>query len=67
MTYNTYDNVGNRTQMTSTFSAVLGGSFACDANDRLAIDTYDNNGNTVSSAGVTNTYISKTGCSLIEE
>jgi hypothetical protein len=35
---------------------VPGGSFSYDGNDRLAIDTYDNNGNTVSSAGVANTY-----------
>jgi RHS repeat-associated protein len=56
VTYNAYDNVGNRTQTTSTLSAVPGGSFSYDGNDRLAIDTYDNNGNTVSSAGVTNTY-----------
>src|SRR5712692_10121176 len=56
VTYNTYDNVGNRTLMTSTLNAVPGGSFSYDTNDRLAIDTYDNNGNTISSAGIANTY-----------
>jgi len=56
VTYNTYDNVGNRTQTTSTLSAVPGGSFSYDANDRLAIDIYDANGNTTSSAGISNTY-----------
>ncbi len=56
VTYNTYDNVGNRALMTSTLNAVPGGSFSYDTNDRLAIDTYDNNGNTISSAGIANTY-----------
>lgn len=56
VTYNTYDNVGNRTQTTSTLSAVPGGSFSYDANDRLSIDAYDANGNTTSSAGISNTY-----------
>src|SRR5207245_5084052 len=51
-----YDNVGNRISMTSTLNAVPGGSFSYDANDRLSIDTYDNNGNTKSSGGIANTY-----------
>jgi hypothetical protein len=56
VSYTSYDAVGNRLQMTLTLNAVPGGSFSYDANDRLAVDTYDNNGNTVSSAGITNTY-----------
>jgi RHS repeat-associated protein len=51
-----YDVVGNRFSMTSTLNAVPGGSFFVDANDRLTTDTYDNNGNTISFAGVSNTY-----------
>jgi len=51
-----YDAVGNRTQMTSTLNAVPGGTFSYDTNDRLAGDTYDANGNTISSAGIANTY-----------
>jgi len=43
-------------QMTSTLNAVPGGSFSYDANDRLATDSYDANGNTKSSAGIANTY-----------
>ncbi len=42
--------------MTSTLGAVPGGSFSYDNNDRLSVDTYDNNGNTVSSGGITNAY-----------
>jgi len=56
VTYNGYDNVGNRTSMTSTLSAVPGGSFSYDSNDRLNIDTWDANGNTTSSGGISNTY-----------
>ena len=56
VSYTQYDAVGNRQAMTSTLSAVPSGSFSYDNNDRLAIDTYDNNGNTVSSAGTSNTY-----------
>lgn len=52
----TYDNVGNRTAMTSTLSAVPGGTFSYDNNDRLAIDTWDANGNTISSAGISYVY-----------
>src|SRR5438034_5586739 len=42
--------------MTSTLSAVGGGSFSYDSNDRLTTDTYDANGNTTSSGAVSNTY-----------
>jgi RHS repeat-associated protein len=52
----TDDAVGNRLQMTSTLSAVPAGTFSYDNNDRLTTDTYDVNGNTVSSAGIANTY-----------
>jgi len=47
-----YDVVGNRSSMTSTLNAVPGGSFFVDANDRLTTDTYDNNGNTGTFAGI---------------
>ncbi|MBS1853279.1 MAG: hypothetical protein JST79_20460 [Acidobacteria bacterium] len=42
--------------MTSTLSAGPGGTFSYDANDRLAIDSYDANGNTISSAGISYSY-----------
>ena len=51
-----YDVVGNRASMTSTLNAVPGGSFFYDNNDRLTTDIYDANGNTTSSAGISNTY-----------
>ena len=51
-----YDVVGNRASMTSTLNAVPGGSFFFDNDDRLTTDTYDNNGNTIFSTGVSNTY-----------
>ena len=54
--YTQYDAVGNRLQMTSTLSAVPGGSFNYDANDRLATDVYDANGNTTGFAGTTINY-----------
>ena len=54
--YNGYDNVGNRTSMSSTLSAVPSGSFSYDNNDRLSVDTFDNNGDTTSSGSITNIY-----------
>jgi RHS repeat-associated protein len=51
-----YDFVGNRASMTSTLNAVPGGSFFYDNNDQLSTDTYDANGNTISSTGIANTY-----------
>lgn len=51
-----YDPVGNRTQMNSTLAAVPAGSFSYDADDRLALDTYDANGNTIGSGGTSNVY-----------
>src|SRR5712692_9975240 len=53
---NVYDVVGNRFSRTSTLNAVPTASYSYDANDRLAIDTFDANGNTTSSAGISNTY-----------
>jgi RHS repeat-associated protein len=51
-----YDNVGNRVTMTSTLPAIPGGTFSYDANDRIAGDTFDNNGNTISSGGISYVY-----------
>jgi RHS repeat-associated protein len=56
VSYTSYDAVGNRLQMTSTLNAVPGGSFSYDANDRIAGDTFDNNGNTISAAGISYVY-----------
>ena len=57
LSYN-YDGVGNRTQMTSTVSALGTGttSYSYDANDRLSTDTIDANGNTTSSGEVSSLY-----------
>ncbi len=53
----TYDAVGNRQTLTSTIPSLLGGmNYSYDANDRLASDSYDNDGNTISSGGTANTY-----------
>jgi len=53
----TYDPVGNRKQLTSTLAPVPAGLWNYDANDRFtAGDTYDANGNTVSSGGIGNVY-----------
>lgn len=51
-----YDPVGNRKTRTSTVAPVPPQSFTYDANDRLDSDTYDANGNTMSSGGVNYTY-----------
>ncbi len=51
-----YDPVGNRKQTTSTIPQIPAGLFNYDANDRLSTDTYDANGNTVSSGGTGNVY-----------
>jgi RHS repeat-associated protein len=45
------DAVGNRLSLTSTLAALSSQSLSYDANDRLAVDTYDANGNTVASGG----------------
>jgi RHS repeat-associated protein len=53
----TYDAVGNRKKLTSTIPSLSGSvTYSYDANDRLSTDTYDNNGNTTVSLGITNTY-----------
>jgi RHS repeat-associated protein len=53
----TYDAVGNRKTLTSTIPSLPGSiSYSYDANDRLSTDTYDSDGNTTVSGGVTNTY-----------
>src|SRR5258708_11775703 len=56
VSYTQYDAVGNRLEMTSTWNGVPGGSCNYDANDRLTTDVYDNNGNTISFAGISNAY-----------
>jgi RHS repeat-associated protein len=48
----TYDPVGNRTQKVSTLPGYPGGLTNYNANDQLASDTYDNDGNTTASNGV---------------
>ncbi|MGO9088245.1 MAG: hypothetical protein ACLQBK_23790 [Candidatus Sulfotelmatobacter sp.] len=53
----TYDPVGNRKTVNSTIPSLSGSnSYTYDGNDRLTTDTYDNNGNTTASGGITNTY-----------
>jgi RHS repeat-associated protein len=44
-----YDAVGNRTQKVSTIPGFPGGLTNYNANDQLATDTYDNDGNTTAS------------------
>ena len=50
-----YDAVGNRKQLNSTLPAVPTGLLNYDANDRIATQVYDNNGNTVNN-GIQNVY-----------
>ncbi len=53
----TYDPAGNRKTLNSTILSLPGSaSYSYDSNDRLSTDTYDNDGNTTASGGVTNTY-----------
>jgi RHS repeat-associated protein len=52
----TLDPAGNRTNRTSTLPSLPTLASAYDSNDRLTSDTYDNNGNTLSSGGNTYTY-----------
>jgi RHS repeat-associated protein len=52
-----YDAVGNRTQQSSTVPAITSGGFGYDPDDRFtAGDTYDANGNTITSGGIVNVY-----------
>ncbi len=50
------DPVGNRLSVSSTLANILSGTFSFDANDRLNTETYDSNGNTLSSGGKTFSY-----------
>jgi RHS repeat-associated protein len=43
----TYDRVGNRLSLASTLAAIPSDNYGYDANDRLASDSYDANGNTL--------------------
>jgi fibro-slime domain-containing protein/RHS repeat-associated protein len=52
----TYDAVGNRLRRDSTVPGVTSSTSTYDGNDRLTSDTYDQNGNTVSSNGTTYTF-----------
>jgi RHS repeat-associated protein len=45
------DPVGNRLTQNATVTGILSGTFGFDANDRLSTETYDSNGNTLSSGG----------------
>src|SRR6202011_318100 len=47
----TLDPVGNRLTQSSTLPGIGSGTFTFDTNDRLHTETYDNNGNVLSSAG----------------
>jgi RHS repeat-associated protein len=50
------DSVGNRQQMASTLPPVPAGVFFYNANDQLTTDTYDADGNTISSGGIADSY-----------
>ena len=50
------DPVGNRKSLTSTLAALPNQSSTYDADDRLQSDTYDANGNTLSSGGTNYSY-----------
>jgi RHS repeat-associated protein len=45
------DPVGNRLALSSGLAKILSSTSSFDANDRLASETYDNNGNTLTSGG----------------
>jgi len=47
----THDAVGNRLTRTSTLGPIGGQAFVYDANDRIAAETYDSNGNVLASDG----------------
>ena len=50
------DAVANRTSLTSTLAALTNQTFSFDANDRIAADTSDANGNTLTSNSTIYTY-----------
>jgi RHS repeat-associated protein len=51
-----YDAVGNRLSRISSLAAVVSATSAYDANDRLTTESYDANGNTRVTSGLTYTY-----------
>jgi len=51
-----YDIVGNRTNRSSTVAGITNHTLAYNTNDWLTIDSYDNNGNTTTSASVAYQY-----------
>ena len=53
------DPVGNRLSTTSSVSGVSSGTFGYNADDQLATETYDANGNTLTAGGKTFTYDSE--------
>jgi len=53
------DPVGNRLSVNSTLSGVSSGSYSYNINDLLSIETYDSNGNTLTTGGKTFTYDSE--------
>jgi YD repeat-containing protein len=50
------DPVGNRLSLTSSVTPIPSQSFTYDANDRISGDTFDANGNTLSSNGIAYTF-----------
>jgi RHS repeat-associated protein len=50
------DPVGNRLTETSSLNGVNSGSFGYNADDEVSTETYDNNGNTLTTGGKTFTY-----------
>jgi hypothetical protein len=50
------DPVGNRQQQTSSIPGIASGSFTYDPDDRLSTETYDANGNTLTTGGKTFAY-----------
>jgi len=52
----TLDAVGNRLALTSTLAALQSQTATYDADDRISADTFDANGNTLTSGGVTYNY-----------
>ena len=54
-----YDSVGNRLSRTSDIAALPAQAFAYDADDRVASDTYDANGNLTATEGVRYRYDSE--------
>jgi RHS repeat-associated protein len=51
-----YDGVGNRTNRTSSVAGVSSATYTYNSNDRLTTDTYDTNGSTTASGGISYQY-----------